>query len=166
MTQSTRSGGMAPLCLRPLPKNARWIPNTKLALHPLATPAFETYRNIRVSARISPSLADPLLVVRSDQGRALFFGNFAARMVFADHETMPVIVFDGLEGADITRFAWAEITKLAFNQLHPRGGFQDLKRALLLSPEDVTKTAIGQIGDAALARHLAVDVSRFRGAQR
>ncbi|MDD9718736.1 hypothetical protein PVW48_18395 [Dinoroseobacter sp. PD6] len=166
MTQSTRSDGMAMLCLRPNLKHTRWIPSTKLALHPLAAPAFETYRNIRVSAWISPALADPLLAVRSDKVGALFFGNFAARMAFADRETIPVVVFDGLEGADIARHAWAEITSLAFNQLHPRRGFQDLKRALQLAPEDVTKMSIGQTTDAALARHLAVDISRFRGTQR
>lgn len=166
MTQSTRSDGMATLCLRPSLKHTRWIPSTKLGIHPLAAPAFETYRNIRVSAWISTALADPLLVVRSDRERALFFGNFAARMAFAEHETMPAIVFDGLDDADIIRIAWAEITRLAFDQLHPKGGFQDLKRALQLTPEGVTKMTVGQTTDAALARHLGINISRFRGERR
>lgn len=163
LTQETRPGGMAKLSLRPPLKLTRYIAHQNIAIHPKAAPAFEVYRSIRLSSRLPAILADPVLAVRAGRGQVLFIGNFASRFAFSDARSVPVLFVGGITDEEIQRISWAEVTRLAFDQLHPRTGFRDLKRVLNLAPIDVVDAVFGQtITDATLARHLAVDVSRFK----
>lgn len=162
MITPTRLGGSDELCLRPPFKCARHITVDKLYIHPAAAAAFEAFRGVRVSATLPAPLADPLIAVRDPNGNALFFANFAVRFANISATSVSVMFAEGLDEEAIARIAWGEVVALAFGQLLPREGYRDLKRALKLVPFEISGPFLGSSTDAALARHLGVDVSRFR----
>lgn len=166
MSIQTRLGGTEDLCLRPILPATRLIASKKINVHPAAAAAFETYRSIRVSARLPEHLASAIPVLRNQNGTFSFFSHFSERLAFRNAETIPVTFVEELDASQIARISWSEVLLLAHEQLHPKNGFRDIFRALKLVPPEVSSPIIGSINANSIAKKLQCDAGRFRDGKR